>query len=326
VALFGGATKATLCGLSEKFVQVGWLSPIWPFFWGDREHWFATAPQQGSGMDALLLNASLPKTCEDICPAIKLQDLKVQFETASADAVLALDGVSLAVSPREFVSIVGPSGCGKTTILNFLAGIASARLSGAISVFGKDPFAGNPDIAYMLARDSLLPWRTTLSNAAYGMELRHIARKEREERAIDLLRRVGLGEFVHRYPKSLSHGMRQRCALARTFALESRILLMDEPFGALDVQTKLQLEDLLLELWSGEKRTVLFVTHDLAEAVALSDRVIVLSPRPGRIVAEVVIDLPRPRSVRALQQHSHFHGLCARLWGLLEQETKSHVD
>jgi len=277
-------------------------------------------------MDALLPSASLPENCADICPAINLQDLKVQFETGTAQPVLALDGVSLVVSPGEFVSIVGPSGCGKTTILNLLAGIASARLSGAINVFGKEPTAGNPEIAYMLARDSLLPWRTTLSNAAYGMELRNIARKEREERAIHLLRRVGLGEFAHRYPKALSHGMRQRCALARTFALESRILLMDEPFGALDVQTKLQLADLLLELWSGEQRTVLFVTHDLAEAAALSDRVVVLSPRPGRIVANVVIDLPRPRSVRALQEHSHFHGLCARLWGLLEQETKSHVD
>jgi NitT/TauT family transport system ATP-binding protein len=156
------------------------------------------------------------------------------------------------------------------------------------------------------------------------MELRNVGRREREERAAGLLRRVGLGEFVHQYPKALSHGMRQRCALARTFALESRILLMDEPFGALDAQTKLQLEDLLLELWSAEQRTVLFVTHDLAEAVALSDRVIVLSPRPGRIVAELAIDLPRPRCVRFLQKQPHYHALCARLWGLLEQETKGH--
>src|SRR6478736_4667231 len=177
-------------------------------------------------MDALLPSASLPENCADVCPAVNLQDLKVQFETGTAQPVLALDGISLVVSPGEFVSIVGPSGCGKTTILNLLAGIASARLSGAINVFGKEPTAGNPEIAYMLARDSLLPWRTTLSNAAYGMELRNIARKEREERAIHLLRRVGLGEFAHRYPKALSHGMRQRCALARTFALESRILLM----------------------------------------------------------------------------------------------------
>ncbi|WP_426615736.1 ABC transporter ATP-binding protein [Bradyrhizobium sp. McL0616] len=275
-------------------------------------------------MDALLQSASLPGSRHETPLAIKLQELKVQFDAANANPVLALDGVSLVISPGEFVSIVGPSGCGKTTILNLLAGLLSARPVGEVSVLGKSPFAGNPDIAYMLARDSLLPWRTTLGNAAYGMELRNVARMEREERAVGFLRRVGLGEFVHRYPRALSHGMRQRCALARTFALDSQILLMDEPFGALDAQTKLQLEDLLLELWSAEQRTVLFVTHDLAEAVALSDRVIVLSPRPGRIVAEVAIDLPRPRGVRGLHNHSHFHRLCARLWGLLEQETKGH--
>jgi len=274
-------------------------------------------------MDAVLPSRPLSGSCK-VFPAIELRDLKVQFEAATANALLALDGVSFAISPGEFVSIVGPSGCGKSTILNLLAGLLSAPTVGEVSIFGKMPFAGNPDIAYMLARDSLLPWRTALGNAAYGMELRKVGKSAREERAAGLLRRVGLGEFVHQYPKALSHGMRQRCALARTFALESRLLLMDEPFGALDAQTKLQLEELLLELWSAEQRTVLFVTHDLAEAVALSDRVIVLTPRPGRVVADVAIDLPRQRSVRALQTQPHFHALCARLWGLLERETKAN--
>jgi NitT/TauT family transport system ATP-binding protein len=275
-------------------------------------------------MDALIPTTSLQEKLEKSHAAIRLHELKIQFGAATANSLVALDSISFVVSPSEFVSIVGPSGCGKTTILNLLAGLLSAQPLGEISVFGKYPFAGNPDIAYMLARDSLLPWRTTLGNAAYGMELRNVGRSEREERASGLLRRVGLGEFVHLYPKALSHGMRQRCALARTFALESRILLMDEPFGALDAQTKIQLEDLLLELWSAEQRTVLFVTHDLAEAVALSDRVIILSPRPGRIIAELAIDLPRPRCVRFLQKQPHYQALCARLWGLLEQETKGH--
>jgi NitT/TauT family transport system ATP-binding protein len=150
------------------------------------------------------------------------------------------------------------------------------------------------------------------------MEIRNVAKSEREQRAVALLRRVGLGDFLDQYPKALSHGMRQRCALARTFALESRIFLMDEPFGALDAQTKLQLEEVLVDLWSAEQRTILFVTHDLAEAVALSDRVIVMSPRPGKVVADVAIDLPRPRLVRALQQQPHFHALCAKLWSMLE--------
>jgi NitT/TauT family transport system ATP-binding protein len=134
-----------------------------------------------------------------------------------------------------------------------------------------------------------------------------------------MLQHVGLADFASSYPKALSHGMRQRCALARTFALDSPVFLMDEPFGALDAQTKLQLEDLLLTLWSAERRTVVFVTHDLAEAVALSDRVIVLSARPGRLVADMPIDLPRPRKIRVLQREPRFHELYADLWGYLEQ-------
>ena len=208
----------------------------------------------------------------------------------------------------------------RRTILNLLAGLVADRPEGIIHVLGKEPRAGNQDIAYMLARDSLLPWRTGLGNAVYGMEVRGIAKAEREQRAMALLRRVGLAEFAMEYPKALSHGMRQRCALVRTFALDSRVLLMDEPFGALDAQTKkLQLEDVLMDLWSVNQRTVMFVTHDLAEAVALSDRVIVMSSRPGRIIADVRIDLPRPRSVRALQRQPKFHELYAELWGLLEQ-------
>ena len=215
--------------------------------------------------------------------------------------------------------MVGPSGCGKTTILNLLTGLLPVSWEGEARLLGEVPHAGNPSIAYMLARDSLLPWRTALGNAAYGMEIRGVGKQDREVRALDLLRRVGLGDFADKYPKMLSHGMRQRCALARTFALDSPVLLMDEPFGALDVQTKFQLEDLLLELWSATRRTVIFVTHDLAEAVALSDRVVVMSPRPGRIVADVHIDLERPRSIRELQKDPRFHKIYSEIWGLLEQ-------
>jgi NitT/TauT family transport system ATP-binding protein len=275
-------------------------------------------------MDALVSHDQLSGVGEDSVLAIELRDLTVRFESTAAHPLLAVDRASFAVSSGEFVSIVGMSGCGKTTILNLLAGLLLEGSEGEIRVLGKSPFAGNPDVAYMLARDSLLPWRTALGNATYGMELRNIGKNEREARAVALLNRVGLGDFVDKYPKALSHGMRQRCALARTFALESRLLLMDEPFGALDAQTKLQLEEVLMDLWSVERRTVLFVTHDLAEAVALSDRVIVLSARPGTVVADVAIDLPRPRSVRALQQQLHFHELCARLWGLLERARSDH--
>ena len=251
-------------------------------------------------------------------PALALQDLVVRF----ANQVLAVDRVSLDIAAGEFVSVVGPSGCGKTTVLNLLTGLIPAdqgTVTGKAEVLGKAPTAGNAQIAYMLARDCLLPWRTTLDNACYGMELRGVAPDVREARARDLLGRVGLGGFAEAWPKQLSHGMRQRAALARTFCLDSPILLMDEPFGALDAQTKLQLEDLLLDLWQAERRTVLFITHDLAEAVALSDRVVVMSARPGRIIADMKIDLPRPRSVRALQKSARFHELYASVWEKLEE-------
>ena len=171
----------------------------------------------------------------------------------------------------------------------------------------------------MLARDSLLPWRSALANAGYGMEIRGVDEASRERKARGLLEQVGLKGFENHFPKMLSHGMRQRCALARTFCLDSPVMLMDEPFGALDAQTKLQLEDLLLRLWSEHRRTVVFITHDLAEAVALSDRVVVMSARPGRIIADMRIDLERPRSVRALQKDRHFLDIYAEVWSKLEE-------
>ena len=252
---------------------------------------------------------------------IGLRDLTVRF---AAGSLLAVDRVSLSLDAGEFVSLVGPSGCGKTTILNLLAGLLPLSPEGEVHILGNPPATGNPDIAYMLARDCLLPWRTALGNASYGMEIRGLSKAEREQKALALLQRVGLADFANEYPKALSHGMRQRCALARTFALQSAVFLMDEPFGALDAQTKLQLEDVLMDLWSANQRTVLFVTHDLAEAVALSDRVIVMSARPGRIIADVTIDLPRPRHVLALQKDPKFHDYYARLWSLLEQGMDNH--
>jgi len=232
--------------------------------------------------------------------------------------VRAVDDANLKIRAGEFVSVVGPSGCGKSTLLNLIAGLIPLH-DGRISVAGSVPQAGRHDVAYMLARDCLFPWRTALENVMLGGEFRGTPMAERRERALTLLERVGLRDFVNHYPKALSHGMRQRVALARTFSLKSPVLLMDEPFGALDAQTKLQLEDVLLDLYSAEKRTVMFITHDLSEAVTLSDRVIVMSPRPGRILADIPIPLPRPRSVKALQKDPEFHRLYAEVWGWLEQ-------
>jgi NitT/TauT family transport system ATP-binding protein len=253
-------------------------------------------------------------------PAVAVDGLHLSF--GGPEPVLS--DVSLHVAEGEFVSLVGPSGCGKTTLLNLCAGLVPHKGKGSIRVVGDAPSEGNAKVAYMLARDSLLPWRTALENAAFGLEVRGVTASERLTRAKAMLAEVGLAAYENNLPKALSHGMRQRTALARTFAMDASLLLMDEPFGALDAQTKLQLEDLLLRLCDQHRQTVLFVTHDLAEAVALSDRVVVMSSRPGQIVADVPIDLPRPRSIRELQKDPHFHELYTQLWKYLESGWVRH--
>jgi NitT/TauT family transport system ATP-binding protein len=251
-----------------------------------------------------------------VAPALEFRDATICFGDVKAVA-----NVSLAVNPGEFLCVVGPSGCGKTTLLNYAAGLLPTEVlrSGIATVLGGPAREGHGGLAYMLARDSLLPWRTALGNAEFGAEARGVAPAQRRQRALDLLNRVGLAGFENAYPKQLSHGMRQRVALARTFCLDAGLLLMDEPFGALDAQTKLQLEDLLLKLWQESKRTVVFITHDLSEAIALGDRVVVMAPRPGRIIADVSIDLPRPRKISALQKDARYHEYYAKIWTTLEE-------
>lgn len=251
---------------------------------------------------------------------ISAQNVQLSFDGRSN----VLSDVTLRIADGEFVSLVGPSGCGKTTLLNLCAGLVPHTGKGSIEVAGGAPRDGNPNVAYMLARDSLFPWKTALENAEFGVRVRGASPAEARDRARAMLAEVGLGAFENHLPKGLSHGMRQRTALARTFAMDSSVLLMDEPFGALDAQTKLQLEDLLLRLCDQHKHTVLFVTHDLGEAVAVSDRVVVMSSRPGRIVADVPIDLPRPRSIRELQKDPHYHELYAQLWSHLESGWTRH--
>ena len=252
--------------------------------------------------------------------AIAVNGLQLSFD--GRNPVLA--DISLHVAEGEFVSLVGPSGCGKTTLLNLCAGLVEHTGAGSIQVMGAAPRLGNPKIGYMLARDSLLPWCTALENAAFGARVRGVPKAQSLELARNMLAEVGLGGHADALPKALSHGMRQRTALARTFSLDSPLLLMDEPFGALDAQTKLQLQDLLLRLCQQHRHTALFVTHDLAEAVAVSDRVVVMSSRPGRIIADVPIDLPRPRSIRELQKSPRFHELYATLWSQLESGWVQH--
>lgn len=230
-----------------------------------------------------------------------------------------LEEISIFSEPGRFTAIIGPSGCGKTTLLDVMCGITRHQ-TGTVMIGGRPPAEGREDTARMFARDALLPWRTASANIAFALAAR---RRKVDHKALisELLRDVGLAGFGDAYPSQLSQGMRQRVALARTFSLESDFLFLDEPFGALDAQTKLMLQDKLLALWEKTRSTVVLVTHDLGEAIALADRVIVMTARPGRIRADVTIDLPRPRSVSSLQKTRAFHDLYAQLWDELEGAT-----
>ncbi|OGK91306.1 MAG: hypothetical protein A2X50_16665 [Candidatus Rokubacteria bacterium GWF2_70_14] len=234
-------------------------------------------------------------------------------------SVPVLTDVSLEVAQGEFLAIVGPSGCGKSTLLNIVSGLFPPT-TGRVTVDGAPVDGINPRIGYMFARDALLPWRTSLANVAFGPELAGEPADRREARARDLLRLTGLAGFEGSYPSQLSQGMRQRVSLARTLARNPDILLMDEPFGALDAQTKLVLEEEFLRIWERDRKTVIFVTHDLFEAIAMADRVAVFSARPGRIKSLVALDLPRPRSVTAGRFGPRFQDLYDRLWDDLRYE------
>jgi NitT/TauT family transport system ATP-binding protein len=231
-----------------------------------------------------------------------------------------LSGVDLDVREGEFVALIGASGCGKTTLLNVIAGLVPIA-KGTVTVGNNPPAAGRSDVCYILARDALLPWRTVSGNVEYGLELQNVGREERERRATAYIEKVGLRDYSAFYPSKLSQGMRQRVSLARAFAVERSIYLMDEPFSALDSQTKLLLHDQLLNLWENSRATVVFVTHDIGEAITLSDRVIVMSKQGTGVVEEIPVDLPRPRSAEALQADARYHDLYRRTWTCLKAST-----
>lgn len=229
-----------------------------------------------------------------------------------------LRGVDLAVDDREFVSIVGPSGCGKSTLLNFVAGLLPVQ-EGTVKVMGGEPGSGAA-IGYMFQQHGLLPWRSIIRNVELGLEIAGVARIERRRKAVATLAEMGLSGYEEHYPNELSGGMRQRVALARTLVADPQLILMDEPFGALDAQTKILIQDSFITYWEQHRKTVLFVTHDLDEAVALSDRVLVMGARPGRFIAEYTIDLPRPRTLGRLRGVARFNELTAAIWDDLKEE------
>lgn len=207
---------------------------------------------------------------------------------------LALDDIELNVRDGEFLVLLGPSGCGKSTLLEILAGLQRPD-AGEVSFRGTPVTGPRAELGMVFQDPALFPWQPLLSNVAIGLELAGVPARERERRALAELERVGLGDFAHAYPHELSGGMQQRAGIARALAADPDVLLMDEPFGAVDHLTRLQLQEELLTLWAGRHRTVVFVTHDVGEAVYLADRIVVLSPRPGRIAREIAVPASRPR-------------------------------
>src|SRR5271154_85231 len=224
-----------------------------------------------------------------------------------------VDRVSLAVGRAEFVVLVGPSGCGKSTILRAIAGLSAAQ-SGTITVDGKTVDGPPEHIGFMFQKDTLLPWQPVRENIEVGLELAGVASAQRPSRITDLLALLRLSEFHDAYPAQLSGGMRHRVSLGRMLAYQPAVMLMDEPFGALDFQTKAAMGRELLRIWETERRSILFVPHDIEEAVALADRVLVFSPRPARIIAEHRIDLPRPRNLRTLRANPEFTAYTSAIW------------
>jgi ABC-type nitrate/sulfonate/bicarbonate transport system ATPase subunit len=231
-------------------------------------------------------------------PEVVVDDVTIRFGDT-----LAVDHLSLTIGRSEFVSIVGPSGCGKSTLFNAISGLVRPT-AGRVLLDGRDVTGETGHVGYMLQKDLLIPWRTVIGNIVLGAALtRGVTRQDREE-AASLAARYGLGDFLDHYPHALSGGMRQRVALMRTLALHADVLLLDEPFGALDAQTRLDMQLWLLSVYQDLNVTVLFVTHDVDEAIFLADRVLVMSGRPGRIIADTPIPLPRPRDIDVLTSPS----------------------
>jgi ABC-type nitrate/sulfonate/bicarbonate transport system ATPase subunit len=232
-------------------------------------------------------------------PAAGIAKLEVRGLTRSFGETLALAPTDLTVAPGAFVSIVGPSGCGKSTLFNLVAGVLRPS-GGSIVIDGADVTGEAGHVGYMLQKDLLLPWRTVIDNIVLGAILNGTATHAMREEGAALARRYGLGDFINHYPHALSGGMRQRVALMRTLALHHDLMLLDEPFGALDSQTRLTMQQWLLSVWAEQKRTIVFVTHDIDEAILLADTVVVMSPRPGRIIETFDVDMPRPRPLSIL--------------------------
>ncbi|MFF2329517.1 MULTISPECIES: ABC transporter ATP-binding protein [unclassified Streptomyces] len=244
-------------------------------------------------------------------PTINFRDVSRGFDVKDGQ-FLALDRVGLDIEDGEFVTVVGPSGCGKSTLMNIAAGLLDAT-GGEVTVDGEPVRGPSPERGVIFQQYALFPWMTVAANVEYGLKVAGVGRTERRRRAREVIELVGLTDFADALPKTLSGGMKQRCAIARAYAVDPKVLLMDEPFGALDSLTRVRMQDSLLDTWSRDRRTVMFITHDVDEAVYLANRVVVMAARPGRIHTIIPVTLPRPRR----EEHRlspEFAELRARVW------------
>ncbi len=255
-------------------------------------------------------------------PALLLKDITCTFLSRDdpSQRYTAVANSTLSVAPGEFVSVVGPTGCGKSTLLNIAAGLL-APSSGVVESFGETVTGVNKRSGYMFQGEALLPWRCALDNVVAGLEFAGVERAQACEQGREWMKRVGLSGFEDRYPHQMSGGMRKRTMLAQTLIRDPDLILMDEPFSALDIQTRQLMENEVLELWMAKRKAVLFITHDLDEAIAMSDRVVVLSAGPGtHPIGEFVIDLPRPRDVAEVRMQPRFIELHGAIWAVLRDE------
>jgi NitT/TauT family transport system ATP-binding protein len=272
---------------------------------------------------------SRPKIRDSACGderIVELQAVSKSFYKTikhSSTELKALTDVTLSIRENEFISIIGPSGCGKTTLLKMIDGLLPYD-SGEILIKGRKVTAPGPERAVVFQTFALLPWRTVLANVEFSLELRRVPKEERARTAREYIKRVGLADFENHYPHELSGGMQQRAGLARALAVNPMILLMDEPFGSVDAQTRQLLQEELLELWQREQKTVIFVTHSMDEAVYLSDRVVVMTPRPGRVAEILDVPLPRPRVAEDVRRDPRFVDLTNYIWDSLKKAMENH--
>ena len=270
-------------------------------------------PESDSPVDAQSIGAGRPAA------AISFIDVEQRFTPRAAPAFNALTDVNFSIEAFEFCSIVGPSGCGKSTLLNMAAGLLQPT-SGAIEVLGERIEAVNTKVGYVTQDSNLLPWLTTVKNIELPLEIRGFSKSDRRDLTREWIDLVGLKGFEKSYPHQLSGGMQKRASIARTLVYDPEVLLLDEPFGAVDAITRSVLQEVLLDLWSKRRKSVIFVTHDLNEAITLSDKVVVMTKRPGKIKAVVDIKLPRPRDVYQITETPEFAAVHQELWQLFKSE------